>query len=43
MLTGGMSYEAIGRISDVRRFPVRGLKVDVGGYRLNINCTGVGS
>jgi len=42
-LTGGMSYEAIGRISDARRFPVRGQMVDVGGYRLNINCTGVGT
>ena len=42
-LTGGMSYEAIRRISDARRFPVRGQMVDVGGYRLNINCTGVGT
>jgi pimeloyl-ACP methyl ester carboxylesterase len=43
MLTGGMSYEAIGRVSDARRFPVRGRMVDIGGYRLNINCTGVGT
>jgi pimeloyl-ACP methyl ester carboxylesterase len=43
MLTGGMSYEAIGRVSDARRFPVRGQMVDIGGYRLNINCTGVGT
>jgi Alpha/beta hydrolase family len=43
MLTSGMSYEAIGRVSDARRFPVRGQMVDIGGYRLNINCTGDGS
>ena len=43
ILTGGMSYEAIGRNSEVRRFPVRGRMVDIGGYRLNINCTGVGT
>jgi len=42
-LTGGMSYEAIGRVSNARRFPVRGQMVDIGDYRLNINCTGVGT
>lgn len=42
-LTGGMSYEAIGRTSDARRFPVRGQMVDIGGYRLNILCTGIGT
>ncbi len=42
-LAGGMTYEAIGRLSDARRFPVRGRMVDIGGYRLNINCTGSGS
>jgi pimeloyl-ACP methyl ester carboxylesterase len=42
-LTGGMAYESIGRISDARRFPIRGRMVDIGGYRLNINCTGTGS
>ena len=42
-LTGGMVYESIGRISDARRFPIRGRMVDIGGYRLNINCTGTGS
>jgi len=43
LLTGGMTYEVIGRISDSHKYPVRGRMVDVGGYRLNINCTGVGS
>jgi len=43
VLTGGMAYEAIGRLLDARPFPVRGRMVDIGGYRLNINCTGIGS
>jgi len=43
MLTGGMGYEAIGRVSDARRLPLRGQMADIGGYRLNINCTGVGT
>ena len=42
-LTGGMSYEAMGRVANARRFPVRGQMVDIGGYRLNINCTGIGT
>jgi pimeloyl-ACP methyl ester carboxylesterase len=42
-LASGMTYEAIERMSDDRRFPARGRMVDVGGYRLNINCTGSGS
>ena len=43
VLTGGMAYEAIGRLLDARPFPVRGRMVDIGRYRLNINCTGIGS
>jgi len=39
----GMIYEMFGRIRDAHRFPVRGQMVDIGGYRLNINCTGVGT
>jgi len=42
-LTAGMTYEALGRLSDARRFPVRGRMADIGGYRLNLNCTGSGS
>lgn len=42
-LTGGMTYETVGRVSDSRRFPVPGRMVDVGGYRLNIHCTGAGT
>ena len=43
VLAVGMTYEAIGRVSDARRFPVAGQMVDVGGYRLNIYCTGIGT
>jgi hypothetical protein len=43
VLAVGMTYEAIGRVSDARRFPVAGQMVDVGGYSLNIYCTGVGT
>jgi len=41
-LTAGMTYEAVGSLSDARRFPVRGRMLDIGGYRLNLNCTGSG-
>jgi pimeloyl-ACP methyl ester carboxylesterase len=43
ILTCGMTYEWTGRIADGRRYPPRGRMVDIGGYRLNINCTGTGS
>jgi len=43
VLAVGMTDEAIGRVSDARRFPVGGQMVDVGGYSLNIYCTGVGA
>jgi pimeloyl-ACP methyl ester carboxylesterase len=39
----GASYEAIEARVDARRFPETGRLVDVGGYRLKLNCTGVGS
>jgi len=39
----GSSYEAISERRDRERFPQRGTSVDVGGFRLNINCTGQGS
>jgi hypothetical protein len=41
--TGGMAYEAIGRLLDARRFPMQGQMVDIGGYSLNINCAGKGA
>jgi pimeloyl-ACP methyl ester carboxylesterase len=39
----GASYQAIESRLDARRFPEDGRLVDVGGYRLMLNCTGVGS
>jgi pimeloyl-ACP methyl ester carboxylesterase len=39
----GASYQAIATRRDARRFPERGQLVDVGGYRLKLNCTGTGS
>lgn len=38
----GASYQAIQTRTDFRRFPPKGKFVDIGGYRLNINCTGAG-
>jgi pimeloyl-ACP methyl ester carboxylesterase len=39
----GASYQAIETRLDVRHFPESGQLVDVGGYRLKLNCTGTGS
>ena len=39
----GASYEAIAAAGDARRYPALGQLVDVGGYRLHIQCVGVGS
>ena len=38
----GVSYQAMEVRVDARRFPQIGRSVDVGGYNLNINCTGQG-
>jgi pimeloyl-ACP methyl ester carboxylesterase len=38
----GVSYQAMEARVDTRRFPQIGRSVDVGGYTLNINCTGQG-
>jgi pimeloyl-ACP methyl ester carboxylesterase len=40
---GGVAYEAIASRSDARAHPAPGRLVDVGGFRLHINCVGVGS
>jgi pimeloyl-ACP methyl ester carboxylesterase len=42
LLAVGVSYQAIKTRSDARRFPQEGKSVDLGGYRLNLNCTGQG-
>lgn len=43
LMVAGASYQSIETRADARRFPQEGRSVDVGGYRLNINCTGQGS
>src|SRR5919202_5800173 len=42
MLLGAL-YESRAEAADVRAYPAPGQMVDVGGYRLHINCTGAGS
>ena len=39
----GFSYQVIEARGDARRFQQEGRSVDVGGYKLNIDCTGKGS
>lgn len=39
----GVTYQVIGLHLDARRFPENGRLIDVGGYSLLLNCTGVGS
>jgi alpha-beta hydrolase superfamily lysophospholipase len=39
----GAAYESVSEASDSRAYPPPGRMVDVGGYRLHINCVGTGS
>jgi pimeloyl-ACP methyl ester carboxylesterase len=39
----GASYEAVAAAGDARRYPMPGLLVDIGGYRLHLHCVGAGS
>lgn len=39
----GATYELIFERNDARRFPQEGRSVEVGGFRLNIHCTGTGA
>ena len=39
----GTMYESAAEAADVRAYPPVGQMVDVGGYRLHINCTSIGS
>src|SRR5665213_3614110 len=43
LAASGISYQAIEARADARRFHQVGKSVDVGGYKLNIDCTGKGS
>jgi pimeloyl-ACP methyl ester carboxylesterase len=39
----GAIYESVAEAADAKAYPAPGELVDVGGYRLHINCTGTGS
>lgn len=39
----GAVYESVAEATDAKAYPPPGQLVDVGGYRLHINCTGTGS
>jgi len=43
LLLVGFIYEPIAEAADAKAYPPPGQLVDVGGYRLHINCTGTGS
>jgi len=43
LAVAGAFYQAIETRIDARRFPENGRLVDVGGYRLKLNCIGVGT
>ena len=42
MLLGAI-YESVAEVADMRAYPPPGQMVDVGGYRLHLNCLGTGS
>ena len=43
LLLAGAIYESLAEAADAKAYPPPGQMVDVGGYRLHINCTGKGS
>ena len=43
LILAGGSYEAISAMGDAQAYPPPGRLVDVGGYRLHIQCIGTGS
>jgi pimeloyl-ACP methyl ester carboxylesterase len=43
LILAGTIYESVSEAADIQAYPPPGLLVDVGGYRLHINCTGTGS
>jgi pimeloyl-ACP methyl ester carboxylesterase len=43
LLLLGLIYQALASALDASRYPPPGKLVDIGGYRLHINCTGTGS
>lgn len=43
LILAGTLYESASEAADIRAYPPAGQMVDVGGYRLHIDCTGTGS
>lgn len=43
LILAGTIYESVSEAADIQAYPPAGQMVDVGGYRLHINCTGTGS
>src|SRR5512145_2203434 len=43
LILAGLIYEPLAEAADAKAYPPPGQMVDVGGYRLHINCTGSGS
>jgi pimeloyl-ACP methyl ester carboxylesterase len=43
LILAGTIYESVAEAADIQAYPPTGQMVDVGGYRLHINCTGTGS
>jgi pimeloyl-ACP methyl ester carboxylesterase len=43
LIVAGTVYESVAEAADIQAYPPLGQMVDVGGYRLHINCTGTGS
>lgn len=43
LILAGTIYESVSEAADIQAYPPPGQMVDVGGYRLHINCTGTGS
>ncbi len=43
LLLAGAIYEPLAEAADAKAFPPPGRMIDVGGYRLHLNCTGSGS
>ena len=43
LILAGTLYESVAEAADLQAYPPPGQMVDVGGYRLHINCTGTGS
>ncbi|MBE0703737.1 MAG: alpha/beta fold hydrolase [Afipia sp.] len=43
MILAGTIYESVSEAADIQAYPPPGQMVDVGGYRLHINCMGTGS